>query len=132
MRVSESTRGDIRYSRVTGVDIDQYELNAELLGKILGSSVWLSMEDEIKESSSETLTLKMGDNFDINSFLSIGYERVERVWNEGEISVLGDVIVVWPFSMNRIIRLSLFGEKVEKISVVEVESREQLRILQRE
>ncbi len=113
--------------RVTGVDIDQYELTAELLGKLLGSSVWLSMEDETKESSSETLTIRVGENFDINSFLSIGYERVERVWNEGEISILGDVIVVWPFSMNRIIRLSLFGESIEKISVVEVESRKAVK-----
>jgi len=85
------------------------------------------MDDGTKESGLKTLTLKVDDNFDINSFLNIGYERVERVWNEGEISVLGDVIVIWPFSMNRIIRLSLLGDKIEKISIVEVESRKAVK-----
>ncbi len=112
--------------KVTGVDTEYYELSCELLGILLNRVVWLSTSENTQTEKRRVL-LKMGEVFDINSLINIGYERVERVWNEGEISVLGDVIIIWPFSMNRLVRLSLFGEKVENISVVDVDSRRKIK-----
>ena len=120
--------GDIKSSlRVTGVDSEYYELACEVLGVLLDSVVWLSLEEKDKEGESDLVRLKKNSPFNINYLLDIGYEKVERVWNEGEVSVLGDVVLIWPFSMNRLVRLSLFGNDIENISIVDVESRKRIK-----
>jgi transcription-repair coupling factor len=112
---------------ITGVDREYYELACEILGVLLDSVVWLSLDDSQQDGGDNTVRVKKGIPFDLNQILNIGYERVERVWNEGEISVLGDVVLIWPFSMNRLVRLSLFGNEVESISIVDVESRKRIK-----
>lgn len=112
--------------KITGIDSDYYEFASELLGMLLEKFVWLSI-DEDQEIKKDTIIFREKDTFDINSLISIGYQRVERVWNEGEISVLGDVVLIWPFSMNRLVRLSLFDDQIEKISVVDIDSRKKIK-----
>ncbi|MFA5633780.1 MAG: DEAD/DEAH box helicase [Candidatus Dojkabacteria bacterium] len=116
-----------RVLKVTGVDLEYYELVCELLGVLLGKVVWLMLGDDEHQEGEDSVMIKKGSLFNLNSLLNIGYERVERVWNEGEISVLGDVILIWPFSMNNLIRISLSGDDIEGISVVEVESRKRVK-----
>ncbi len=123
-------KGDIlAYGKVSGVDYDYYELACELLGILLDRVVWLSISKGEEGESKETNAIKLhkGEEFNLDSLLDLGYERVERVWNEGEVSVLGDVVIIWPFSMNNLVRLSLLGKEVEEISVVGVESRKKIR-----
>ena len=119
-------KGDVQDTlRVAGIDSEYYEIACEILGRVLNKTVWLSVGEGIKGGS--IVSIRCGSNFDISQLIDIGYERVERVWNEGEVSVLGDVIVIWPFSMNRLLRVSLLGEKIENISVVDVDSRKRIK-----
>ncbi len=124
-----SVKEDIlAYKKVSGVDWDYYELACELLGVLLDRVVWLSVsKEEDLSKGSNAIKLHKGEEFNLNSLLDLGYERVERVWNEGEVSVLGDVIIIWPFSMNNLVRLSLLGKEIEEISIVGAESRKKIR-----
>ncbi|MGI6484592.1 MAG: DEAD/DEAH box helicase [Candidatus Dojkabacteria bacterium] len=115
---------------VTDVDEGYFELTAELLGVLLGKTVWLSTSEEPDEKEKSLLTVKVGDTFNPSSFVDLGYTRVERVWDEGEYAVLGDIVIVWPFSMKNIVRLSLFGKKVESIDIVESTSRKKIESVQ--
>ena len=126
-RYSSKKKEIERVLKVTGVDLEYYELICELLGVLLGKVVWLMLGDDEHQEGEDSVMIKKGSLFNLNSLLNIGYERVERVWNEGEISVLGDVILIWPFSMNNLIRISLSGDDIEGISVVEVESRKRVK-----
>jgi transcription-repair coupling factor (superfamily II helicase) len=119
----------LAYRKISGVDYDYYEIACELLGILLDRVVWLSISKGEEAGSKENNAIKIhkGEEFNLDSLLDLGYERVERVWNEGEVSVLGDVVIIWPFSMNNLVRLSLLGKEVEEISVVGVESRKKIR-----
>lgn len=115
---------------VTGIDEGYLELTAELLGVLLGKTVWLSTSEESDEKEKSLLSVKVGDTFNPSSLVDLGYTRVERVWDEGEYAVLGDIVIVWPFSMKNIVRLSLFGKKVESIDIVESTSRKKIESVQ--
>ena len=115
---------------VTGIDEGYFELTAELLGVLLGKTVWLSTSEESDEKEKNLLSVKVGDTFNPSSFVDLGYTRVERVWDEGEYAVLGDIVIVWPFSMKNIVRLSLFGKEVESIDIVESTSRKKIESVQ--
>lgn len=119
-----SKKGDIEgVLKITGVDPEFYELASEVLGLLLGKVVWLVLEEGESLEKKNSIVIKEGFSFNINTLLDLGYERVERVWNEGEVSVLGDVVLIWPFSMNSLVRVSLLGNIIEKISIVDIESR---------
>lgn len=109
---------------VTGVDEEYYEFTAELLGILLNKSVWLSTNEN--NSNDKVFSISLGDAFNTDSLLDLGYERVERVWEQGEFSILGDVIIIWPFSMKNIIRLSLLGKQIESIDIVESTTRKSI------
>ncbi len=112
--------------KISGVDSQFYELTAEILGRTLNKRVWL-LFSSLEENAEKILRIKVGDVFDIQSFLNVGYERVERVWNEGEISILGDVVIVWPYSMSNIVRISLYGEDIENIDVLNIQTRKKIK-----
>ena len=90
----------------SGVDSEFEELFAEVLGKIFKSSVYISknLSDQEKEN---TYSLENGKAFRSKDLLDLGYRKVERVWEEGEFSLLGDVVVIWSYSMSNILRVSL-------------------------
>lgn len=64
-----------------------------------------------------------GDVLDMKPFEELGYRRVERVWNRGEYTVLGENIVVWPYSAKYVYRITLFGNEIESIESLEPERR---------
>lgn len=114
-----------RTKKISGIEPYLYEFSAELLGNILGSKVLL--RDNGEDLEKKLFTIKTGDTFDIKNLLDLGYTRVERVWCEGEISVLGDVVIVWPFSMNNLLRISLLGKKIEDMAVVDSQTRKKIK-----
>jgi len=126
--------GDIRQfkedilskKKVSGIDPNYYELTAEILGKALNKRVWLLLSD-LESAQEKILNVKLKEQFEIKKFLDLGYERVERVWNEGEISILGDVVIVWPYSMNNVVRISLYGEEIENIDILDIHTRKKIR-----
>ncbi len=121
---------DILSSRqVSGIDSDFYELTSEILGRALKRKVWLLFTD-LESEKERLLTIKTKEHFDIQKFLDLGYERVERVWNEGEISILGDVVIVWPYSMKNIVRISLYGEEIESIDILDLQTRKKIKSVQ--
>jgi len=114
---------------VSGIDEEYYEFTAEFLGDLLDRSVWLSTSIG-GDSKENTLLLSVGKVFDVEALLDLGYSRVERVWNEGEFAILGDVVMVWPFSMKNIVRLSILGKEIESIDIVESDSRRKIQSVQ--
>lgn len=112
--------------KVSGIDSNYYELTAEILGKALNKRVWLLLSD-LESAQEKILNIKLKEKFEIQKFLDLGYERVERVWNEGEISILGDVVIVWPYSMNNVVRISLYGEEIENIDILDIHTRKKIR-----
>ena len=112
--------------KVSGVDSNYYELTAEILGKALNKRVWLLLSD-LESAQEKILNIKLKEKFEIKKFLDLGYERVERVWNEGEVSILGDVVIVWPYSMNNVVRISLYGEEIENIDILDIHTRKKIR-----
>ena len=107
--------------RISGVDEEFAEFAAQLLGDVLDKSVWLSTSSEVEDCHlSKEICLNVGDGFVLEEFLDLGYERVERVWNEGEISVLGDIVLIWGFSMSTLVRISLLDGNIESIDLIDI------------
>lgn len=116
---------------VTGIDEEYYEFSAEFLGELLDKSVWLTTSSEnVRDIRENMAVVSVGKPFEVDSLLDLGYTRVERVWDEGEYAVLGDVIIIWPFSMKNIVRLSILGKEVESIDIVDSQSRKKLESVQ--
>jgi len=115
----------LRTKKVSGIEPYLLEFSAELLGNILNKKVFL--RDSGENLQKKILTIKKGDIFNISNLLDLGYTRVERVWCEGELSILGDVVVVWPFSTNNVLRISLLGEKIEEMAVVDSQTRKKIK-----
>lgn len=118
---------------ITGVQEQYAEFVAEYLGLLLGKSVWLTKNNHEKEAFSEdsTLVLEVGGSIDLQKLLDLGYERVERVWNEGEFSVLGDILTIWAFSMQNVLRVSILGNEIENIDIVQADTRKKIDTVKR-
>ena len=96
------------------------EFAAEVLGKKLSKSVYMV---EKKDNGLVYEEYDTGDKWDVNKLVSMGYEVVERVWNEGEISILGENILIWPYSSKYVFRFTLFGNRIEEINILDPVSR---------
>lgn len=118
---------------ITGVQDEYAEFVAEYLGLLLGKSVWLTKNNHEKEAFSEdsTVVLEVGGSIDLQKLLDLGYERVERVWNEGEFSVLGDILTIWAFSMQNVLRVSILGNEIENIDIVQADTRKKIDTVKR-
>lgn len=105
---------------------NQYEeFIAELIGSRLKRGVCiLPLDDDLEP---EFRTLSVGDTWDISVYLSLGYVNVERVWSSGEISVLGETILIWPYSSKDIFRITLLGNIVESIDILNPEDRRKIK-----
>jgi transcription-repair coupling factor (superfamily II helicase) len=121
-----ATRFDIQKDQkyFSAVDEEFEEVFAEVLGKIYRSSIYLSKNIDTREA--KVLSLKIGEIFKPSKMLELGYKKVERVWEEGEFSLLGDVLIVWPYSMTNVLRLSLWENEIESIEIVKPENRRKI------
>lgn len=104
------------------------ELVAEIVGKSIEKAVCIIPMSE--ESTPKFLTLSKGEKWDISLFTRLGYTTVERVWNVGEISVLGDSVIVWPYSSKNVFRINLFGDSIDGIDMLEPEGRKKIQSVQ--
>jgi len=79
-----------------------------------------------KEHLLESTTLDFGSKVDLQSFkeqmLFWGYNFVDMVQVQGEISFRGDIIDIYPPSSEMPIRISLFDDEIEQIKYFELES----------
>ncbi len=113
-----------KYSTVTvGKEFEEYI--AEILGRKLSKSIIFVPEKKYEIGFKE---FDVGDKWSLESLISLGYERVERVWNEGEISVLGENILIWPFSSKYVFRFTLLGNEIEGIEVLDPSSRKRVEL----
>ncbi|MCK9473143.1 DEAD/DEAH box helicase [Sulfurimonas sp.] len=79
-----------------------------------------------KESLLGSVCLEFGSKIELKSFkeqmLFWGYNFVDMVQVEGEISFRGDIIDIFPPSSTMPLRISLFDEEIEQIKYFELES----------
>lgn len=76
-----------------------------------------------KSSAKKKLVLSVKSKFSVRQISDLGYEKVSRVWNPGEFSLYGDVVVLWIKGWQNPVRLSLFGEEIEQISLIDSNDR---------
>ncbi len=101
------------------------EFVAEILGKNTEKAVCIiPMTEDIVPKFD---VLSIGDKWNVTLFTDLGYTIVERVWNIGEISILGESVIVWPYSSKNVFRIQLFGDTVESIDILEPEGRKRVR-----
>lgn len=111
-----------KYSTIT-VGWEYEEFIAEVIGKKLSKSIYLVPK---RDTDIKFKEFKIGDKWDISELISLGYQSVERVWSLGDISVLGENILIWPFSSKYIFRFTLFGNEIESIEILEPTSRKKI------
>ena len=111
-----------KYSTIT-VGSEYMEFVAEILGKKLQKGICLvPKRDDIPNFK----VINIGDTFKRDTFLDFEYSNVERVWGSGEYSILGENILIWPYSSKYIYRVTLLGDEVESIEVLEPDSRKRI------
>ncbi len=75
---------------------------------------------------SHTLNLKVGDEIDFdklsNSLVSMGYKRQEVVLENGDFSIKGDVVHIFPVGECCPIKVSFFDTEIESIKSFDVEN----------
>lgn len=117
-----------------------YPYASELLGRILDKAVKVYrfkdvetfMErrsffmSQVVNASQEPVVITKGEFFDLNELAALGYSRVDRVWEPGEFSLYGDVVIVWQEGHVNPLRVSLFGNTVEMIDIVDANSRKKI------
>ncbi len=80
----------------------------------------LGIVDSYKKDEIKRFSYIVGEKFSFKE-LEV-FTRVRRVWNRGEYSLLGDVLVLWPFNFVNPVRISLFNDVIEQIDIVEKNS----------
>jgi len=111
-----------KYSTIT-VSKGYEEFIAEILGRKLDKSIYFVPK---KDTEIHFKEYKVGDKWDISELISLGYENVERVWSSGEVAVLGENVLIWPFSSKFVFRFVLFGNEIESIEVLEPTNRKRI------
>ena len=79
----------------------------------------------------KTKTIEFGDSLDLNLFkeemLYWGYEVVDVVESQGEVSFRGDIIDIFPLDAKYAFRISLFDNEVESIREFECETQKSFK-----
>ncbi|HRI05446.1 MAG TPA: CarD family transcriptional regulator [Candidatus Dojkabacteria bacterium] len=99
----------------------------DISGLKVGIKVIKDLDSYIqRQGAQNSITVVIGKELDIESLPDAGFNRVERVWEKGEYSLLGDVIVIWPLGEDSPIRISLFDSLVEEISYINPDTRQKI------
>ena len=79
-----------------------------------------------QELDENTLTVKVGDEFDISQLekeiFELGFERVDYVYEPGQFAVRGSIVDVYSFSSDMPYRIDFFGDEVDSIRPFDVQS----------
>lgn len=80
------------------------------------------------------LTVHLDDTVDFDAFVTAlvesGYIREERVEQPGEMSVRGGLVDVYPFDRVQPVRIEFFGDQVESIREIKVDTQRSVALLQ--
>ena len=72
----------------------------------------------LKTQINENLNINIEEKFDyertINYLSANGYARVSSIRENGEFSVKGDVIDIFPTDFKNPVRINIFGDEIEK------------------
>ena len=86
-----------------------------------------TQENDALQTIKLTVSMRQGiDNISRN-LVKIGYTQVRRVQQEGQFTVLGDVLIVYPFNKNEIVRVSYWGNDIEQIALSDPISRKAIK-----
>ena len=103
----------------TSPDIKIYEKKNNSPRKILISPISSLLIKAPKPELLESFSIKISDRLELDSLkhrlINYGYESVDIVELEGEVSFRGDIIDIFPPSANSPFRISLFDVEVESI-----------------
>jgi transcription-repair coupling factor (superfamily II helicase) len=79
-----------------------------------------------KELDENTLSVKVGDLFDINDLekriFDLGFERTDYVYEPGQFAVRGSIVDVYSFSSEMPYRIDFFGDEVDSIRLFDVQN----------
>ena len=83
------------------------------------------------EELSATIHMEFGETIELNTFknkmLHWGYTFVDIVEEKGEVSFRGDIIDIFPITVDKPYRISLFGDEVEEIRAFELETQKSIK-----
>ncbi len=73
--------------------------------------------------------IEVGDSLEkvTKTFSEMGFSKVKKVWDEGEFSVIGDVMTLWPLGYGSPVRVESFGDHIEKIVLIDRDTRKTLK-----
>ncbi len=79
-----------------------------------------------KELDENTLTVKVGDEFDISELekriFELGFEHTDYVYEPGQFAIRGSIVDVYSFSSDMPYRIDFFGDEVDSIRSFDVQS----------
>ncbi len=83
--------------------------------------------------SNNSLRIKVGDTIDLISYekmlVSLGYDKEEEVEHPGEFAVRGGIVDIYPLTMEKPIRIELFGDEIDSIRVFSIENQRSIEKL---
>ena len=86
---------------------------------IVPVSTLLQRLPPIEFIEANTLSLRLGDNFDVNryrrSLEQVGYRCVETVYTHSEYAVRGSIFDVFPMGSEEPVRIELFDDEIESL-----------------
>ncbi|WKZ31387.1 MAG: CarD family transcriptional regulator [Candidatus Dojkabacteria bacterium] len=126
----EGRANDKQLVLVTGLPKFLNQVGANLLASHYGQRVELvqiadkeSLEElmeNIDKLKVDSVKIAVGKELQLaERLVSYNYMRVSRVWEPGEFSLFGDVVICWPKDGSHPVRVSYFGNEVESISLLD-------------
>ncbi len=107
---------------ITGFSSQLCLVSSELLSYIYKKEIVVVDTSEI-EGDFKIFEFKVGDILDTKIFEILNFSRVERVWEKGEYSILGDIVTVWPAYSQYPIRIDMFDRTVQQIDYITADVR---------
>ena len=83
--------------------------------------------------SDNSIKIKVGDTIDLTHyeklFVSLGYDKEEEVEHPGEFAVRGGIVDIYPLTMEKPIRIELFGDEIDSIRLFSIENQRSIEKL---
>lgn len=147
-QISASVLDSCRNNKLPIIGVDQNSLVPVLINSLsdyldkqmvglfakwgdLTSSISTQEVYQIFDTKRLRFSFRIGEDWlDFKSKLEkLEFKRVKKVWNQGEYSVLGDVIIVWPHGFDKLLRFELWGDVLERIHLIDRKSRRSVKTL---
>jgi len=83
--------------------------------------------------SDNSIKIKVGDTIDLTHyeklFVSLGFDKEEEVEHPGEFAVRGGIVDIYPLTMEKPIRIELFGDEIDSIRLFSIENQRSIEKL---